>query len=43
MFQNALPVTDYTEDIGNTLAPKGFSRGSSLHVCSSKYPKSYCI
>src|SRR5215472_1265483 len=29
-------VTFYTEDMGNTLAPNGFCRGSSLQVSSSK-------
>ena len=29
-------VTVYTEDIGNTFGPKGFARGSSLQVSSSK-------
>jgi hypothetical protein len=33
-------VTDYTDDIGNTFGPKGFARGSSLQVSSSKYPRS---
>jgi hypothetical protein len=28
-----------TEDIGNTFGPKGFARGSSLQVSSSKYPR----
>src|SRR5439155_2781568 len=34
-------VTVYTEDIGNTFGPKGFSRGSSLQVSWSKYPRSH--
>jgi len=33
-------VTFYTDDIGNTFGPKGFARGSSLQVSSSKYPRS---
>jgi hypothetical protein len=33
-------VTVYTEDMGNTFGPKGFARGSSLQVSSSKYPRS---
>jgi hypothetical protein len=33
-------VTVYTEDIGNAFGPKGFARGSSLQVSSSKYPRS---
>jgi hypothetical protein len=36
-------VAVYSEDIGNTFGPKGFSIGSSRHVSSSKYPKSYCM
>jgi hypothetical protein len=28
-------VTVYTEDMGNTFAPKGFARGSSLRASSS--------
>ena len=34
-------VTDYSGDIGNTLAPKGEVAGSSLQVSSSKNPRSY--
>jgi hypothetical protein len=33
-------VTFHSEDIGNTFGPKGFARGSSLQVSSSKYPRS---
>jgi len=33
-------VTFYSENIGNTFGPKGFARGSSLQVSSSKYPRS---
>jgi hypothetical protein len=33
-------VTVYSGDMGNTFAPKGFSRGSSLQVSWSKYPRS---
>jgi hypothetical protein len=33
-------VTFHSEDIGNTFGPKGFASGSSLHVSSSKYPRS---
>ena len=33
-------VTFHSDDIGNTFGPKGFARGSSLQVSSSKYPKS---
>src|SRR6266851_8369780 len=33
-------VTVYSDDIGNTFGPKGFARGSSLQVSSSKYPRS---
>jgi hypothetical protein len=29
--------------MGNSFGPNGFSIGSSRHVSSSKYPKSYCI
>jgi hypothetical protein len=29
--------------MGNSFAPNGFSIGSSRHVSSSKYPKSYCM
>jgi hypothetical protein len=29
-------VTDYTEHIGNTFGPNGFSIGSSRHASSSK-------
>ncbi len=33
-------VTFHTGDIGNTFGPKGLSRGSSLHVSLSKWPRS---
>ena len=36
-------ATDYSENIGNTFAPNGFSVGSSRHVWSAKQPKSYCM
>src|SRR5215475_14759698 len=36
-------VTDYSRDIRNTLGPKGLATGSSLHVSSSKYPRSQCM
>ena len=36
-------VTVHSGDIGNTFEPKGFWIGSSLHVSSSKYPRSYCM
>src|SRR5437867_3131905 len=42
----SIPVTwvsVYSEHIGNTFEPKGFSIGSSRHSSSSKYPKSYCM
>src|SRR4029079_4548150 len=29
--------------MGNSFGPNGFSIGSSRHVSSSKYPKSYCM
>jgi transposase InsO family protein len=29
--------------MGNSFGPNGLSIGSSLHVSSSKYPKSYCM
>ena len=33
-------VTDYSEHIGNTFEPNGFSIGSTRPTSSSKYPKS---
>ena len=33
-------LTLTAEHIGNTFGPNGLSIGSSLHVSSSKYPKS---
>src|SRR5262245_36114003 len=33
-------VTVHTGDIGNTFGPNGLAMGSSLHVTSSKYPRS---
>jgi hypothetical protein len=36
-------VAVYSERVGNSFGPNGFSIGSSRHVSSSKYPKSYCM